>query len=226
MNNYYQNKKCQPRSLVIIGAGGHAVSVANVALSMGYKIECFVDGDKGGLDLLGIRIISDLGKLKNINELSFAIAIGDNSARERVYNEMIAAKPSLHFPALVHASAVISFFSDIECGALIMPLSIIGPNSKIGKFCIINTRASLDHDCLMLDYSSLAPAVVTGGNVTIGKRSAVSIGASIKHGLQVGDDTIVGAHSYLNRDLPNKCVAYGVPAKLVRMRSISDKYLE
>jgi acetyltransferase-like isoleucine patch superfamily enzyme len=107
-----------------------------------------------------------------------------------------------------------------------MPNAVIGPNTKVGKFCLINTQASIDHDCVMLDYSSLAPSSVTGGTVQIGIRSALSIGATIKHGLKIGNDCVVGANSYLNKDLPNNQVAYGTPAKQVRTRNIGDSYLK
>lgn len=212
--------------LVIFGTGGHSLSVANVALSAGYTIKYFVDKNKKGLDLLRCKIIGDLTELDNINNFSFAIAVGDNASRERIHKELASVAPNLHFPPLVHASAVISFFSEIGDGTVIMPKAVIGPNSKVGKFCFINTQASIDHDCVMFDYSSLAPAAVTGGAVTIGLRSAISIGATIKHGLIIGDDCVVGANSYLNKDLPNNQVAYGTPAKQVRARNIGDSYLK
>jgi sugar O-acyltransferase (sialic acid O-acetyltransferase NeuD family) len=214
------------RPFIVIGAGGHAVSVANVALSSGYKIHHFVDKNKNGSDLLGHKIISDIGDLKDIDSYSFGIAVGDNAVRERIYNELIAKYPSLHFPALIHQSATVCLFSNIGCGTVVMPNAVIGPNSKVGKFCLINTQASIDHDCVMLDYSSLAPSSVAGGTVQIGIRSAVSIGATIKHGLKIGNDSVVGANSYLNKDLPNNQVAYGTPAKQVRTRNIGDSYLE
>ena len=214
------------RPLVIFGAGGHAVSVANVALSAGYEIKHFIDKNKKGSDLLGYSIIGDIAELDNVEAFSFAIAVGDNAVRERIYKELTAKTENLHFPALVHSSAVVSYFCEVKDGAVVMPKAVIGPNSKVGKFCLINTQASIDHDCVMLDYSSLAPAAVTGGNVKIGVRSAISIGAIIKHGLKIGDDSVVGANSYLNKDLPNNQVAYGTPAKQVRTRNIGDAYLK
>ena len=107
-----------------------------------------------------------------------------------------------------------------------MPKAVVGPNSKVGKFCLINTQASIDHDCLMLDYSSLAPAAVTGGTVKIGLRSAISIGAIIKHGLKIGGDCVIGAKSYLNKDLPNNQVYYEMPPKQTRARNSGDAYLK
>jgi sugar O-acyltransferase (sialic acid O-acetyltransferase NeuD family) len=225
-NSSYANNLLQLRPLVIFGSSGHAVSVANVALSAGYKIECFIDGKKNGSDLLGYKIMGDIAGPGNADSLSFAIAIGDNAAREKVYKDLVEKFPNLHFPSLVHTSAVISFFTEIGDGTVVMPKAVLGPNSKVGKFCLINTQASIDHDSVMLDYSSLAPGALTGGNVEIGLRSAISIGAIIKHGLKIGDDSVVGANSYLNKDLPNNQVAYGTPAKQVRMRNIGDAYLK
>jgi len=77
----------------------------------------------------------------------------------------------------------------------------------------------------MSDFCSLAPAAVTGGNVKIGMRSAISIGAVIKHGITIGNDCVIGANSFLNKDLPHNIVAYGVPARKVRNRNIGDSYL-
>ncbi|ABP33535.1 acetyltransferase [Polynucleobacter asymbioticus] len=220
------NSEHHLRPLVILGAGVHAVSVANVALSAGYEIECFVDRNKKGSNLLGYSIIDKLDELNILDGFSFAIAVGDNALRERIYKELLSEASDLHFPSLVHSSAVISFFAEIGEGVVVMPKAVIGPNSKVGRFCLINTQASIDHDCVMLDYSSIAPAVSTGGGVTIGLRSAVSIGATIKHGVKIGDDCVVGASSYLNKDLASNQVAYGIPAKPVRMRSIGDEYLK
>ncbi len=213
------------RKIVIFGAGGHAVSSANVALSAGYKIINFVDSQRSGSSLLGYRVIGSILELENIRDLSFAIAIGDNFAREKFYEEITNMMPGLVFPVLVHQSAIISSFSKIGEGTIVMPNAVVGPNSKVGKFCILNTNSSIDHDSTMLDYSSLAPAAVTGGRVSIGARSAISIGAVLKNGIEIGGDCVVGAKSYLNKDLPPNQMAYGTPAKIVRTRKIGEAYL-
>jgi len=225
-NKSHDTNPAELRPLIILGAGGHAVSVANVALSCGYKIQYFVDKKQKGLDFLGCKVIGELAELENAESFAYAIAVGDNAVREVVYTELVAVRPNLYFPPLVHSSAVISFFTDIGDGTVVMPNAVVGPNSKVGNFCLINTKASIDHDCVMLDYSSLAPGAVTGGKVTIGRRSAISIGATIKHGISIGDDSIVGANSYLNQDLISNQIAYGSPAKQVRARKAGDIYLK
>ena len=74
-------------------------------------------------------------------------------------------------------------------------------------------------------FSSIAPRVVTGGNVKIGIRSALSIGATVKHGVLIGDDVVIGANSYVNKQISSNVVANGSPCKFVRKRIKGDSYL-
>lgn len=213
------------KHLVIIGAGGHAVSVSNVARSAGFEVKYFVDERLEGKKLHGVKIIKYAKELAYEN-FNFAISVGDNFSRARIYNKMCGELALEKFPSLIHKSAVISDLSTVGFGSVVMPNSTVGPNSKLGIFCILNTNSSIDHDCTMADFSSLAPASNTGGNVTIGERSAVSIGAKIKNGVNIGNDAVIGANSYVNTPIPSNCVSYGNPAKIVRKRKPGDPYLD
>jgi acetyltransferase-like isoleucine patch superfamily enzyme len=90
---------------------------------------------------------------------------------------------------------------------------------------LLGTKASIDHDGVMGDYASLAPGVTTGGGVTIGTMSAVLLGANVIHGITIGEHTVVGAGALVLRDVPDRVVAYGVPAKVVAPRTESAPYL-
>ena len=105
-----------------------------------------------------------------------------------------------------------------------MPLSIINSSTEVGKGVIINSNTVVEHDNFVMDFSSLAPSVTTGGNVYIGARSAISIGCTIKNN-KVGSDSVIGASSYLNKDVGDNCIFYGNPAKFVRNKEIGEKYL-
>ena len=212
-------------ALIIVGAGGHAVSVANVAISAGYSVLSFVDNNKVGQQLIGFPIISEKVSKSGSSEYDYVIAIGDNSKRKRIYEEFISDLPNANFPSLIHQSAVIGINSQIEEGSVIMPNSNIGPNSKVGKCCIINTHSSIDHDCILSDFVSLAPGVITGGNVKVGELSAISIGAVCKHGIKIGNDSVIGASSYVNKDVGNSVVSYGNPCKKIRGRVHGEPYL-
>ena len=58
----------EKRPLIIIGAGGHSVSVANVAISAGYKIRCFIDSSKFGSNIFGYDILKDITEIRNLDE--------------------------------------------------------------------------------------------------------------------------------------------------------------
>lgn len=215
-----------PRPLIVIGAGGHATSVANVALSAGFSIAHFVDKNRAGQTLLSLPIIGSVCELTDLRFYALILAVGDNAARERTHKEIIESCGNVVFPSIVHPSAVVSLHATIGEGTVVMPNAVVGPNSNVGRFCILNTVSSLDHDCTMRDYASIAPGAVTGGAVSIGVRSCISIGARVKHGVTIGDDTVIGANSYVNKPMPNNVLAYGSPAKIVRSRNCGEPYLD
>lgn len=210
---------------IVVGAGGHAVSVANIALSCGQSIIGFVDDNRCNDSLLGLPIFNLETCKKKYSQFSYVIGIGDNAVRKRIAMELKCIFPQAKFPNLIHRSATIGVRSYIGQGTVVMPQANIGPKSTIGDFCIINTSGSLDHDCVVGDFGSIAPGVITGGNVHIGNCSAVSIGATIKHGVKIGVDSIIGASSYVNEDVPDRIISYGVPSKKVRSRRHGESYL-
>lgn len=211
--------------IILIGSGGHAVSVANVASSCGYHVISYVDDDKSGEMLLETPIISTDECLELFPQHNFCIAIGDNSTRQKVADEYKSKLSGAKFPSLIHSSSVVGIATRISEGTIIMPQTNIGPNSSIGDFCIINTGSSVDHDCVINNFVSIAPGVFTGGDVTIGKRSAISIGTIIKHNVSIGEDVVVGAMSYVSENLEDSIVAYGIPCKKIRPRSSGESYL-
>ncbi len=63
----------------------------------------------------------------------------------------------------------------------------------------------------------IALSVVLKKNCRIGSHSVVLPGVTI------GENTIVGAMSLVNKDLPPNSVAYGVPAKVVKVQGDNDE---
>ena len=53
------------------------------------------------------------------------------------------------------------------------------------------------------------------GKIVIGKNCFIGCRATILPGVEIGDNTIIGAGSVVNRDIPANCVAAGVPCKVI-----------
>jgi acetyltransferase-like isoleucine patch superfamily enzyme len=81
---------------------------------------------------------------------------------------------------------------------------------------IINTAASIDHDCVIADGAHIAPGCRLCGSVTIGARTLVGAGTTVVRSATIGHDTVIGAGSVVIADIPANVVALGNPAKPVR----------
>lgn len=212
------------RKLLILGCGGHGKVVTEVAEALGYANISYLDRPgSSAREFMGRGI---LGAEPEDYDDYFFVALGDNAKRERAYNAFCQKNPRAVAVSLVHPSSVVSPRALIGPGSIVMPLCVVNSSTTLGKGVIINTKASVDHDNFLMDFSSCAPGVSLGGNVTVGLRSAISIGASVKHGISIGNDVVVGASSFVSCDVRDCVVAYGVPAKFVRDRKVGEPYLE
>lgn len=77
---------------------------------------------------------------------------------------------------------------------------VIEDNVQIGSHCSIYSVSTID---------SSAGEVVLKNNCKVGSHSTILPGVSI------GKNSIIGAHSLVNKDIPDNVVAYGVPAKIM-----------
>jgi sugar O-acyltransferase (sialic acid O-acetyltransferase NeuD family) len=213
------------RDLVIYGAGGHALGVANVAIAAGFAVRYCIDPNKTSLRLMDIPIIASVDDLPDWRQFSFSVGIGDNFAREQEHQALAARYPDMQFPALIHPRAAVSYFTTIGEGSVLMANAIAGTNSRVGRFCIMSIQTAMGHDCLLDDFASMAPSCVIAGSVTVGQRSAVSMAASVCQGVAIGQDCVLGANSFLRKNLSDQTVAYGSPAREVRQRNPGEPYL-
>lgn len=98
-------------------------------------------------------------------------------------------------------------------GCFINKRVVIGSNSEIGNYVIINRGACLGHHLQLKDFVSIGPGVVTGGGIIIGNGSLIGTGATILPEIQIGDNCIVGAGAVVTKNVPDKAIVVGNPAK-------------
>lgn len=212
--------------VVIFGCSGHAKVVADIIFkSNKYNIKAFVDVRIHETNLFGIPIISEKYFFSDIKTKTGIVAIGDNYTRQLVTQKIISEIPDFIFSSAIHPSSQIGQDTTIGPGTVIMSGTSINSSVSIGSHCIINTGSSVDHDCIIEDFVSIAPGSSLGGNCIIGKSSIISIGSTLIHNIKIGKDTLIGAGSLVIKNIPDFCVAYGSPAKKIRNRNSSDKYL-
>lgn len=193
----------------IYGAGGHAKVIIDILEANELAIDYVVDDKSQQSEFMGYPLVRDI---KNYDLM--IIAIGSNAIRERIVSRIKVNQ----YICAIHPSAIISPKAIIGDGTVVMQGSIIQTGSRIGRHCIINTGASVDHDCEIEDFVHIAPHATLAGGVIVGKSSWIGIGACIKQGIKIGKNVIIGAGAVVINDVPDGVVMAGVPAKLIRCR--------
>jgi sugar O-acyltransferase (sialic acid O-acetyltransferase NeuD family) len=217
--------------ILILGASGHGCVAADaVCAGSAFRVAGFADGRSEHRESSGFGPVlgtdTDIPAILSRHSIEHLfVAIGDNWTRQQVVARIRSASPSLHFPALVHPSAVIGSGAEMGDGSLICSGAVIGVGARAGAFSIVNTRASLDHHASLGDFASLAPAAATGGNAIIEEGTAIGMGAMVHHGVKIGAWSVLGSGSVANRDVPASSVALGSPARVVRSREPNERYL-
>lgn len=205
------------KALAIIGASGHGKVVADAALRSGWQSVVFFDDSWPGLSESGDwQVEGNLIVFRRVYARfdGACVAIGNNAVRLRIHRELHAAGARL--VTVIHPSAVVSEYAQIGSGCAIFANAVVNPFARVGHACIVNTAASIDHDCELADGVHVSPGGRLGGNVRIGEAAWIGIGASIKQGTVIGAGAIVGAGAAVVSEVSPGATVVGVPAAPVR----------
>jgi len=200
-----------PVGLIILGFGGHARSVADVALSLGIKSLLFIDKNaRDDEKFLGFKVMRELpGALAD--GWSCMPAAGDNQKRF----EQVEYIHSLCWPltTLISKSATISVGVDISLGCFVGHHSHIGPMSRVGAGCIINTGAIVEHECQVGNYVHVSVNASLAGRSELGDLVFVGVGASILDGVSIRNGVQIGAGGVVIHSITDVGCYVGVPVR-------------
>lgn len=207
---------------LIIGSGGHAGVLLDTLLEAGESVLGFTDSDpaKNGERIFDFPVIGNDSIIQTMDPGEFQLALGIGCTgpayiRKKLYNHFSSS--GWDFPIIRHPSAIVSPRARVNQGAQILARSFIGPGTFIGTNTIINSSGSIDHNCIIEDHVHIAPGVTLSGNVRIGECSHIGTGASIIQRVSIGKGCLIGAGSTVIRDIEEKTLAVGVPAKKIRV---------
>ena len=193
--------------MYLYGASGHAKVIIDILKSQKKEISGLIDDNESISEILGYSVSQNLP-----NDSSIIISIGDNKTRKKVADKLAQHK----FETAIHSSAIVSEYSTIEEGTVVMQGAIIQASCEIGKHCIINTGASVDHDCKIEDYVHISPQSFLCGNVTIGEGTWIGAGTTITPGVTIGKWCMIGAGSVVTKNIPDNMLAVGNRCKIIK----------
>lgn len=97
----------------------------------------------------------------------------------------------------------------------------LGKNTDIGAFTYINAKYGVEiqenvqigSHCSIYSHSTIDNKK---GKVTIKRNVKIGAHSVIMPGVTIGENSIVGAFSFVNKDIPSNVVVAGVPVKIIR----------
>lgn len=97
----------------------------------------------------------------------------------------------------------------------------LGEKVDIGAFTFINAKfgVELEDDVQIGSHCSIYSISTIDNHqekVTIKKNARIGTHSTIMPGITIGENTIIGAHSFVNQNIPPNVIAVGVPAKIIR----------
>lgn len=195
---------------VVVGAGGHGRVVADILRTRAITDFVFLDD---AWETQGPRVVGPVSRIQEFarDGVKFHVAFGNNALRAGVCAQVLEAGGLLGHA--VHPAAVLSQDVDFGVNFTAMAGAVVNPGVRIGQNVCINTRASVDHDCVLGDHSHVFPGAILTGNVHVEAGATIGAGAIVLPGRRIGADAFVGAGAVVTRDVAPVSTVVGVPAR-------------
>ena len=197
-------------TLLVFGVGGHGRVVADAALLQAQWLRLVATAR-----ILPTAVTQLLPTVK-ILAMDHAflegedvhIAIGNNTARQAEAR----ALGTTRLVSVIHPSASVSSFSQIDPGCFVAARAVVAPAAKLGICVIVNHGAVIDHDAAVGAFSHIAQSAAVCGHAKLGERVLIGSAAVVLSSVVLGDDVVLSAGSVASCNLLSPGVYSGNPA--------------
>lgn len=203
------------KKLMIIGAGGHAkVCIELAEKTNEYSNIDLLDDNFFGEKVLNKEIVGKIDDFYKYKEShSFIIAIGNNKIRNDIFNKLV--ENEMEIATLISKDAIISNYSTIGKGSMILTGVIINAYTTIGDNVIVNTGGIVEHDCVIQNSCHISPGAILCGGVSVGELSWVGAGSVLNPLVKLKENTTIGSNSTVIDSLDVAGVYVGSPVRRV-----------
>lgn len=204
----------------VSGCGRGVMPVARgQVIASGFSVDrlVFVDDNPEASTVNGHRVLTYAQFLEIPADTRHAVlAIANSGVRERLDARCEADGVR---PWTVRAGNVVEMDAvDVGEGAIFSPFVTLTSNIRIGRHFHANIYSYVEHDCVIGDFVTFAPAVKCNGNIVIEDHAYIGAGAIIKQGrpgqpLVIGRGAVVGMGAVVTKDVAPGATVVGNPAR-------------
>lgn len=210
------------KELIIIGAGGDGINVAEVIIEMnGYwNLLGFLDDDpnKQGMEICGVPILGTIDDINKYEKCYISLLVG-NPKRYFIKKRLVSnlGIDKNRYATIIHPSAWVSKSAQIGRGSVILPMATVMSNANIGDHVFIASKTNIGHDTQIKDYVTISAMAAIAGNVQIEEGCYVGLNSCVRERIKVGKWSLVGMGSVVISNVPAYHVVVGNPAKTLRV---------
>jgi acetyltransferase EpsM len=200
-----------PPGVILWGGTGQAKAVRPIIEYYGSKIVAIFDDTPNlkppfsDMELHhGVEGFRNWIETQHREDIGFCVAIGNPHGRVRLRLHDFLVDEGLTPISIAHPMAWVADDAVIGPGAQILAGAIVAAEARLGRQCIVNNHALVEHETHLDDGVEIGPSATVLGLTSIGVNTLVGVGATILSRLKIGSDVIIAAGAVVSADVPDK----------------------
>lgn len=213
-----------PRPLVIWGGTGHAKVIRDALEGLDWEIVAIFDRRNIASPFNDVPLFVGsngfstwLDTSPHTGQIAACVAIGGTDGLGRLETGNFLRRHGVTLPTIFHRTAFLASTAECGEGSHVLAHATVCASCKLGRFVIVNTAASVDHDCVLEDGVHIAPGAHLAGEVHVGACAFVGTGAIVLPRIHIGANAIIGAGAVVTKDVAPDTTVVGNPAHVVRI---------
>lgn len=204
------------RPLLLVAGSGLAREVlALVRATGGYEVVGFLDDDpaRRGTSLDGVPVLGGVQEVTARPDAALLLCVGRGAGRAQLASRLAGYGIGAdRYARVVDPAVRVPAGCEIGPGSIVLAGVVLTTAVSVGRHVVVMPNATLTHDDVLEDFSTVCAGVTLGGGVRVGRAAYLGMNSSVREGVVVGAGATLGMGAVALHDVPPGETWVGVPA--------------